>query len=181
MKNSTGNLENDHVHILRLIDVMEIIAGEAEPDASHIEEVVYLIRNFADGLHHVKEEEILFPFLETRGFSSQSGPVAVMLHEHAAGRNFVKGISEGLELYRKGNKAAAGDIARNMKGYSELLRSHISKENNVLFRLADQVMSENDDSMILSKFNSVAKSRNAETGGDDFVARIGKLAAQYGI
>jgi len=181
MKNSTENLENDHVYILKLTDVMELIAGEAEPDASHIEEVVYLIRNFADGLHHAKEEDILFPFLETRGFPAQSGPVAVMLHEHATGRNFVKRISEGLELYKKGDKAAVEDINRNMKGYSELLKGHISKENNVLFRMADGVMSDEDDRAILSQYDSVVKSRDSGSVGEDFMARIVKLAAIYGI
>lgn len=181
MKKTTKNLEDDHIYILRLIDVMELVAGEPEPDASNIEEIVYLIRNFADGLHHAKEENILFPFLETRGFSAQSGPVAVMVHEHILGRNYVKGISEGLALYKQGSKAGEMDINRNMLGYIDLLRNHISKENNVLFRMADGVISDEDDKILISKFDSVTEDKNSGEGVGDFIARIEKLAAAYGI
>lgn len=181
MKKTTKNLEDDHVYILRLIDVMELVAGDPEPDASHIDEIIYLIKNFADGLHHAKEENILFPFLETRGFSAQSGPVAVMVHEHISGRNYVKGITEGLALYKQGNKAGVMDINRNILGYIDLLRSHISKENNVLFRMADGVISDEDDKVLFSQFDSLNKTQYSEEGGVDFVARIEKLASAYGI
>jgi hemerythrin-like domain-containing protein len=146
-----------------------------------VEEIVYLIKNFADGLHHSKEENILFPFLETRGFSAQSGPVAVMVHEHILGRNYVKGISEGLALYKQGNKAGVMDINRNMQGYIDLLRNHILKENNVLFRMADGVISDEDDKNLISKFDSVTEDKDFGKGGGDFIARIEKLAAAYGI
>ncbi len=181
MKKTTKNLEDDHVYILRLIDVMELVAGEPEPDASNIGEIIYLIRNFADGLHHAKEENILFPFLETRGFSAQSGPVAVMVHEHILGRNYVKGISDGLALYKQGNKAGVMDINRNMLGYIDLLRNHISKENNVLFRMADGVISDEDDKVLFSHFTSLIKTQYSEEEEGEFIARIEKLATAYGI
>ena len=55
---ATTNLENDHIHILRLCDVMERMAQAGSIDPAHLEKVVSLIRNFADGLHHKKEEEL---------------------------------------------------------------------------------------------------------------------------
>lgn len=181
MKSTTKNLEDDHVHILRLIDVMDLVAGEPEPDASIIDEIIYLIKNFADGFHHAKEENILFPFLETKGFSAQSGPVAVMINEHILGRNYVKGISEGLVLYKQGNKAGVMEISRNMLDYIDLLRNHISKENNVLFRMADKVISDEDDKVLVSQFDSVVKHQFSADDGGDLIARIEKLAAIYGI
>ena len=96
MNTATKNLEDDHVHILQLIEVMERIIGSENPDISHIESIVDIIRNFADGLHHAKEENQFFPFLAERGFSSHQGPVAVMLHEHVRGRDFVKGIADNI-------------------------------------------------------------------------------------
>lgn len=110
MKTATQNLENDHVHILRLTDIMEQLTVMQDPDISHLEKIVGIIRNFADGIHHAKEEEIFFPFLEKKGFSLTQGPVAVMLNEHIAGRNFVKGMSENISLYKKGDSNALGKI-----------------------------------------------------------------------
>ena len=78
--------------------------------------VVYLIRNYADGFHHAKEEKILFPALEVKGFSPHQGPVAVMLSEHIQGRNFVKGMAENIALYKKGNLPALEQVFINMTG-----------------------------------------------------------------
>ena len=151
MNTATKNLEDDHVHILKLIDVMEHITHTENPDVNHLEKIVYIIRNFADGLHHAKEENLFFPLLAEKGFSPTQGPVAVMLHEHVLGRNFVKGMADNITLFKSGNKAALSEIFRNMNGYSEFLRNHISKENNILFRMADNALSESDQNNLLEQ------------------------------
>lgn len=69
MNTATKNLENDHVHILRLKDVMEIITSADRPEIIDLETIVDLIKNFADGSHHAKEENLFFPLLAERGFS----------------------------------------------------------------------------------------------------------------
>ncbi|MBE0653266.1 MAG: hemerythrin domain-containing protein, partial [Bacteroidales bacterium] len=116
MKTATQNLENDHVQILRLIDVMERITEFANPNVEHLDTIVKVIREFADGLHHTKEEQLLFPLMVQKGFSSQTGPVAVMLHDHTEGRNFVKGMAENILLYKQGESGALKAIYSNMLG-----------------------------------------------------------------
>ena len=115
MTTATQNLENDHVQILRLIGVMERIAGTSDPDVEHLEMIVKVIREFADGLHHAKEEQLLFPLMVQKGFSNQTGPVAVMLHDHEEGRNFVKGIAENILLYKSGETSASQGIFSNTR------------------------------------------------------------------
>lgn len=159
IKSATKNLEDDHVYILQLTDVMDKIAGTPSPDIVHLESIIDIIRNFADGIHHAKEEHILFPLLSERGFSMYNGPVAVMLNEHVAGRNFLTGMSESIAAYKSGNGESLARIFMNMKGYSELLRSHIAKENNVLFRMADRVLSESDQKELNNGFSSEENNR----------------------
>ena len=96
MTTATQNLENDHIQILRLIEVMERVTESAVPNVEHLETIVKVIREFADGLHHAKEEQLLFPLMVQKGFSNQTGPVAVMLHDHVEGRNYVKAIAENI-------------------------------------------------------------------------------------
>ena len=43
MNNATRNLEDDHVYILQLIDVMEAMTKSSEPDISDMEDAVDLI------------------------------------------------------------------------------------------------------------------------------------------
>jgi hemerythrin-like domain-containing protein len=181
MNTATKNLEDDHVHILKLIDVMNRIIGSDRPDVGHLESIVEIIRNFADGLHHAKEENQYFPFLVKRGFSLTQGPVAVMLNEHERGREYVKEISDNIPLYKNGNMAALGNIYRNMASYAELLRNHISKENNILFRMADNALSEADQQELLRLFAKAESNYSSGLSSSAYIERIEKLASAYGI
>jgi hemerythrin-like domain-containing protein len=181
MKTATRNLEDDHVHILRLISVMEHITHNRKGDIEQIEKIVEIIRNFADGLHHAKEENLFFPFLSNRGFSSTQGPVAVMLNEHIQGRNFVKEISENLALFKNGNAAAIYEVFANMNGYAGLLKNHISKENNILFRMADNALSEADQESLLISFSEAERKHLTVFGTLDYIKQIGDLSSFYKI
>lgn len=181
METATGNLEDDHVQILKLIEVMEHITREDEPDISHLEMIIDTIRNFADGIHHAKEENVFFPMLSKRGFPSNQGPVAVMLSEHVQGRKYVKGMEENIRLYKEGNKPSLNDIYSNMNAYAGLLRSHISKENNILFRMADNVLSETDNKILLDKFSDENRKNLSRKKPDAYVRQIRDLASFYKI
>jgi len=180
MDTATSNLENDHVYILKLIDVIDRIVKTDNPVVSHIEKIVDLVRNFADGLHHAKEENLLFPLLEEKGFSSTQGPVAVMLLEHQQGRNFVKGIAENLSLYKGGDNSTLGELYFNMKGYAELLRNHIQKENNILFPMADRVLSQSDNLNLLGKFvETDEKGVSSAISSVEYIEQINELGLFY--
>ncbi len=179
MNSATKNLENDHVHILQLIEVMEQMVQLPDPNIADLEEVVELIRNFADGLHHAKEENFLFPLMAEKGFSLQQGPVAVMLMDHEQGRGFVRGMSENIQLYKNGQLSALNLIYANMKGYMELLSNHIAKENNILFRMADNVFTTENHQSLNSQFSVIDAGSAAGNASTDYISRINKLANQY--
>ncbi len=178
MLTATKNLENDHVYILLLTDIMVSVTKQDAPDITHIEEIVDLIRNFADGIHHIKEENYLFPALNQKGMPSEGGPVAVMLHEHELGRNYVGGMIENINRYKAGEVAVLAKIHENMLAYAGLLKNHIYKENNILFRMADGMLSEDEQQQMLSEFS---KLENPEQGDKhaSYVERINNLAAIY--
>jgi hemerythrin-like domain-containing protein len=178
MNFATKNLEEDHVYILKLIDVMENMTNLTDPDIAHLEEVVDIIKNFADGLHHAKEETWLFPLMAERGFSMQQGPVSVMLHDHNEGRNYVKGISEHIRLMKDGDLSSLSMVYSNMLGYSELLRNHIARENNVLFRMADNALSDSDQQSLYRQFE-VIENQSKPYNKSDFIARIELLEQVY--
>jgi hemerythrin-like domain-containing protein len=178
MYTATNNLENDHVQILRLTDIMEQITILDEPQLAHLEEVVDLIRNFADGMHHLKEENHLFPLLGEKGLPKEQGPVAVMLHEHEQGREYVRGMVESIKGFQAGDPAKKEVIYKNMLGYADLLRAHIHKENNILFRMADGLFTKDDQHHLLNEFSKI---ENPELGDkhQTYFARIERLAGIY--
>ena len=179
MNHATKNLEDDHLFILRLIDVMKTMTTHPLPDIAHLEEAVDLIKNYADGLHHAKEENLLFPLMAERGYSLNQGPVAVMLHEHTAGREYVKGISENIQLLKEGDLSAVNMIYANIHGYSELLQNHIYKENNMLFRMADNALSDSDQLEMFQLFDELENQGNTKPKKSDFIERIVNLEQVY--
>jgi hemerythrin-like domain-containing protein len=179
MKTATYNLENDHLYILRLTEIMLKMVQKGSTDTKHIEAVTQIIRNYADGLHHAKEENLLFPLLGERGMSMQQGPVAVMIHEHTIGREYVKGIVDNLALYKSGMAEAISEIYTNMEGYAELLQNHIGKENNILFRMADRVLSELDQELLLNRFEEIEAACKDGSKPSDFISAIDFLASHY--
>jgi hemerythrin-like domain-containing protein len=179
MKTATENLENDHVNILRLTDVMERMISHKSTNSDHFAKAVEIIKNYADGFHHAKEENLLFPLMAEKGFSLSQGPVAVMISEHIAGRDFVKGITDGTSKFEKGDKSALKDIYLNMQGYIDLLRGHIAKENNILFKMADRILSDGDQEKLLKGFAKVEEAGLCGGGAADCIQKIDELESEY--
>lgn len=179
MKTATENLENDHVYILRLTEVIMVMVENRSKEIGHFELIVELIRNFADGLHHAKEENLLFPLLGEKGFSPEQGPVAVMLSEHTRGRNFVKGALEGIKEFKNGKQSELQSIYENLGNYASLLQNHIGKENNILFRMADQVFSDEEQQRLLIQFDEVESNAEAEFNHANSIQKINTLADIY--
>jgi len=179
MTTATKNLENDHEYILRLIEIMEEMTQTENPTTSHLEMVVQVIREFADGQHHAKEEQLLFPLMVEKGFSLENGPLLVMLRDHEQGRLFVKGMMNHISLFKTGDKTALKDVYADMLAYAKLLKDHIAKENNVLFRMADQVFTPVEQETLLEKFKLIEQGKNQEKSKREYAAMIGQLAVLY--
>lgn len=178
---ATENLEKDHAGILRLIAVMEQMILNISTNATHMEMVLGLVREFADGFHHTKEEHHLFPLLVKKGFSFQQGPVAIMIQEHEQGRKYMAGMAEGIKDYKNGNRSALAAVYRNMQGYTDLISVHIRKENNVLFRMADRMLTAGEQTQLLGKFKDMEAVGYGEEKIGRFMTEIGGLEAVYGL
>jgi len=110
---------------------------------------------FADKCHHAKEEDLFFPLLKDRGIPEEGGPIGVMLHEHDVGRDCVRRMREASEA----NEFDGAMFATAAKEFVPLLRQHIFKENNILFQMAGNVMSEADDAEMDDEFTRVEQER----------------------
>jgi len=132
-------LMEEHQLILETLDALASFADKVARGGEDREELgrfVRFIREFADAGHHGKEEDILFEVMVEAGFPREGGPIAVMLMEHEAGRGYVAELSAKAaqaERWSASDRAAVVEAAR---GYAELLRQHIAKENSILYPMA---------------------------------------------
>jgi len=154
-------LMKEHRVIEKNLDILESIIRMIEkgekPPVEDLEKIIDFIKTFADKCHHGKEEKKLFPILEERGIPKEEGPIGVMLIEHEEGRKFVANMVEGIEKIKNGNENGYREFAENAKGYVTLLREHIFKEDNILFKLGQTAITDIDRSHLGKAYEEVEK------------------------
>jgi hemerythrin-like domain-containing protein len=129
------------VEVLAALQAMaEKMAAGAEVPRQDVGDFGRFFRDFADRCHHGKEEDRLFVKMVEAGFSQESGPIAVMLAEHDAGRQEVRGllaIGAGSGPLSNAENAQTIEYAAR---FVPLLYAHIQKENNILYPMAQNTL-----------------------------------------
>ena len=174
----TQRLKDEHQLILRMLALLEknaaLTEGGSFSDYQFYLDGVDFIRNFADRFHHAKEEDILFEALIENGMPRANSPVAAMLMEHDLGRAFVRGMEEAATRARNGDAGQTDAIVSNARGYLELLREHISKEDEILYPLAERVLPEEKRAAILAGYQ-----RAEEKGAQGLEAHYRAIVESY--
>jgi len=149
----TNVLSDEHQNILKVISAMkkecQLIENGQKIDRDFFDTAIDFIRNYADKWHHAKEEDILFKAMCQDDVAMHCNPVDQMLHEHDLGRDYIKNLEIGLD----NNNLA--EILTNARGYAFLLEDHIFKEDNILYPMADQVLSAEKQAEIKQEFIKV--------------------------
>ena len=156
---ATETLKHEHRVIELVLGAVDREARKAvkgEPvDPSFFAQAIEFIRTFADKCHHGKEETALFPAMAKAGIPVEQGPIGVMLAEHDEGRRYIRGMGEALEAYKRGEQSARKPLAENARGYASLLAQHIQKEDNILFPMANQVLSDAEQQRLIGEFDRI--------------------------
>ncbi len=144
--NVTQVMVDEHKLILRMITLVEqnttlLEEGKFRNWQFYLDAVDF-IRNYADRFHHAKEEDVLFAELIKNGMPEKQSPIEAMHMEHDQGRAHVRTMEEAAQKALEGETGQAAIIAKHAKGYAELLRGHIEKENDILYPLAERVLPE---------------------------------------
>ena len=146
------------MHEHRLIDRgLAVLAKVAERlhhnepvPADKVTALLDFFRVFADQCHHCKEEGLLFPELEARNIPREGGPIGVMLSEHDKGRQLQRSMRELAS--RLDHPDSRAQFIAAAQQFLTLLREHIWKEDNVLFRMAAQVLTDGEDQLLVQRF-----------------------------
>jgi hemerythrin-like domain-containing protein len=134
-------LMTEHRLIERVIEGLTAFAAETSrrtsDDKAELARFVTFIRDFADGAHHGKEENVLFAAMVEAGFPREAGPIGVMLAEHHEGRRQVGILRRLAEQETPWTAADRAALVEAAEGYGGLLRQHIHKEDAILYPMAE--------------------------------------------
>jgi hemerythrin-like domain-containing protein len=155
----TEILRREHDAILNVLEAAEEVAARlrrGEPvRAGVLGELLEFLRLFADRCHHGKEEDVLFPLLESKGLPRDGGPIGVMLLEHDEGRAFIREMAEAAGEYASAPQSAGPRWAEAASNYVALLRAHIQKENLILFAMAERILTPDEQARLAEAFEKV--------------------------
>jgi hemerythrin-like domain-containing protein len=167
---------------LGCLEAMVEKAGEEKRlEREPAEQIIDLIRNFADRCHHGKEEDRLFPAMVAKGVPSEGGPIGVMLMEHDMGREFVAQMANNIDKAANGDATSLQEFSEAAYGYINLLRSHIQKEDRILFPMADRIFDEDDQKKLLAEFAHVESDHMGSGTHERYLKLAETLAAKYGV
>jgi hemerythrin-like domain-containing protein len=170
-------LKQEHRVIERVLDALQHELP-APIDPVFMRKTLEFLAGFADGCHHHKEEEQLFPQLESRGVPRDGGPIGCVLDEHEAGRALMREMRESLGALEAGRSGADERFRSAATRYVALLRAHIFKEDNVLFELARRVLTCAERREMAAGFYDFERSPDQPGEHDKFVALAHELHRQ---
>lgn len=145
----------EHDTILRMIDGMGdlLAADDRESRVDELREMISFFREYADGYHHAKEDDILFPRMRELD-PSLASIVDELAEHHQLFRDTLRRADVAIEA------GAWDDIENILTGYGSTLRDHISIENDELF-VAGEMIDDGEKERIAFLFVDSDEARGA--------------------
>lgn len=131
----TETLSHEHRYVLEKLSLLE---SSLRPiSVSHIEEVLQFFETELP-VHRRKEEEVLFPRL-AEADDVEPELLAHLLEDHHREKELLDDLRHALLAHKQGEDESEA-IRSAAAGVVDLLRSHIDKEDNVLFPMVDRAI-----------------------------------------
>ena len=166
-------LLQEHRLIAQMTDALERYVARVEQDedpARHeLGLLVTFFREFADMVHHEKEESILIPALVRSGMSWDWGPVDEIRKEHNLERYLMQSLRHAslqAKAWTPPDRRHLVDVARS---FIEFLRDHMTKEERVLFPAIRSRLSDSARDDLAQRLERFDKAR--EAAGDAEIVR----------
>lgn len=159
-KKPTELLKEEHTAVLQKLTSLEKIFHNLDKREAVSAELKELAAFFETEFwtHFDKEERALFPEFDTfmpRG----TGPIAVMLQEHEVLRNTNDIMQAAIAKYLNGaeDPETKRVISQNGSHFVDFLRSHINKEDGILFMMADMHFDQKQNEKVVRLFQEMDK------------------------
>ena len=179
----TDILMQEHRLIEHVLDALETAADQMERRQAvrpgFFLDAADFIAGFADGCHHRKEEGVLFGALRDSGMPVAGGPIELMLDEHEQGRRLARGMRDAARQPEgSDDDADRRSLITNARGYVALLREHIIKEDEMLFPMADELLSAERQDQVRQGFERVERDDMGAGAAEKFQALADKLGRE---
>lgn len=142
-----AELHQDHVHLSRLLDLMdeqlEILSTDGDPDLLLMMDIVNYIQHYPDLVHHPKEDQVYKVFRERSDHWNDE--VDALLKEH---HNLPEATLEFFRLLEgaaNGSSIVSRDVLiERVEKFVKLQRAHMNQEENKIFPVINKTLTDED-------------------------------------
>ncbi len=151
--NPIQTMLDEHEVICQAETIIENLNKTWEADADQYKKTVTTLitffREYADGYHHKKEEDVLFPAIHDHPDFVLQEILEEFETHHEDFREYTRTIEEAI------NEGNFEKSFKELNNYLQDLLDHIAAENDELFVLAENLMDEDDLETIYFKFKDI--------------------------
>ncbi len=167
-------LVEEHEWIERCIAVIEIEfdkKNSVEVDFNRILRALDFLFEIGDKIHNKKEEDFLFPLMESKGIPRDGGPIGVMLQEHQIERELLSQLMV-LVMQRKPQQDILPELKQKCQAYFQIRKEHIWKENDVLYPMANRFFTPSDHERVTSGIQQIDSSVYGESARVKYASMV---------
>lgn len=133
---SIEKLFDEHRLIERVVDAMESFTSEVQTDCEHgrceLMRLITFFREYADLLHHEKEEELLMPALTDAGVRWDDGLLAQIRKDHEFERHLLQTLRHAALQVGEWSRDDCRRVNEISQRFAQFMRGHIAREEQQL-------------------------------------------------
>lgn len=176
-------IRDEHRTIRAILHGMEYLVQEIRVRKKNIDPrvfhaMLYYLDTFSERMHHPKEDKHLFRAMRERSAETDA-LIADLEEEHAGGEESLRRLAQCLIRYEEGGEQEFPAFDREVENFVRNYRDHMRKEEDLLFPLAQKVLTVVDWAMLDIAFGEnrdpLAAGRDTRDF-DKFFNRIVELA-----
>jgi hemerythrin-like domain-containing protein len=156
---ATDILRGEHRVIEQVLDCLvklaEDCAAKRKLDGAAARQIIDFFQTFAGECHHRKEEERLFRLLESKGRPRRFGPTTLLRKEHDLGRRFLLVLTGAVDGACRGEPDDVQRFVGHALAYARMMRELIKKEDQRLFPMMNETLSDEEQRALLDAFEEV--------------------------
>ncbi|WP_462411690.1 hemerythrin domain-containing protein [Neobacillus sp. Marseille-QA0830] len=149
-----NKLVSEHTPLRSSLEALFTLCNqvEQEPHGNAFAELVPAVQHFFTDLefHSEREEDILFRMMEVY-FGKNGGPIAVMEYEHEQARGYIQEFLKSAETPAALTVEEQINNSSLIKGAYETLLSHFAKEEQVLYPMAERMLTDEEKEALNQK------------------------------
>jgi hemerythrin-like domain-containing protein len=150
-------IRDEHRSISAVLHALKQLARDTQdarvkPDFAVFRAILHYIDQFPEQLHHPKEDEFLFPPLETRA-PQMKKVIDALRAEHKQGDRLVRELERALVLFEDSWPEGAGEFLQAVNDYADFHWKHMRKEEQEILPAAERLFNAEDRKAIDEAFD----------------------------